>query len=49
MEMINVEMLNKREVFGKAMLELSDCSNKKKVGPLRIIRLPSGRSVPKTI
>ena len=46
---MKVEFMNKKEGFGKAMLEMSDCTNKKKVGLLKIIRLPSDRSIPETI
>ena len=48
-ELMAVEKLNKKDVFGKCILEQSDCSNKKKVGPLKIIRLPSERSIPETV
>lgn len=49
LELMKVELLNKKELFGKAMLDASDCTNKKKVGPLKIIRLPSDRSIPETV
>jgi len=44
-------ILNKNEKFGKGLFELSsnDGTDKGLVGPLKIVRLPSNRSVPKTI
>jgi hypothetical protein len=41
--------MNTRDKFGKVILELSEFSHKKKVGPLKIIRLPSDRSLPETV
>ena len=41
--------MNTRDKFGKVILELSEFSHKNKVGPLKIIRLPSDRSLPETV
>ena len=49
MEQAHVERYNIEHRFGKALLELSDHSDNLLVGPLKIIRLPSKRSAPKTI
>ena len=43
-------MMNMKEKFGKGLWELSNYeSDKGLVGPLKIVRLPSGRSIPKTL
>lgn len=45
-----VMAMNVKEKFGKGMWEISNYeSDRGLVGPLKIVRLPSGRSVPKTV
>ncbi len=49
MEAVYLNRYNLNHRFGKALLELSDHSDNLLVGPLKIIRLPSKRSAPKTL
>lgn len=47
-EACQVQKLNMNDEFGKAIFEISGYKDDCLVGPLKIIRLPSQRSVPKT-
>jgi hypothetical protein len=48
-EQTKVMAFNVKNRFGKGLWELSDTeTNKGLVGPLKIVRLPSGRSIPET-
>lgn len=44
-----MQQYNLKLRFGKALFEISDQSDNLLVGPLKIIRLPSDRSLPKTL
>ena len=44
-----MQQYNMKLKFGKALFDISDQSDNLLVGPLKIIRLPSNRSRPKTL